>query len=261
MYVQVDSPTGSSWVPATSTVAGGEFGATFIDNEPVAALTWSIDHNLNTTSPIVQVYSGNQVMIPASIRSISVNRTEITFAAATAGRAIISTGVGGPTSASFALEAASARTASFAQTASVLSEMPHFIYASQSADVTGMGSFSTITNWTSNLSNGIPTNGQSFGLTAGKLYEITYGAAATFTDSTAVAQMAVVDTATQNPITEVMLILQSNQRATSETNANVISFLHRPAASQNIRVRVFTISAGTMTQRARGSFIKIVEIR
>ena len=52
-------------------------------------------------------------MIPASIRSVNVNRTEITFATATAGTAIVSTGVGGPTSASFAATSNLAATASY----------------------------------------------------------------------------------------------------------------------------------------------------
>jgi hypothetical protein len=118
LYIQAAGPSGSTWVPAVSSVADGTFGATYTDVEAVAATTWSIDHGLNTLTPIVQVYTGSQAMVPASIRSVNVNRTEITFATATAGTAILSTGVGGPTSASFAATSNLAVSASVAQTAS-----------------------------------------------------------------------------------------------------------------------------------------------
>jgi hypothetical protein len=130
MYIQVTTPTGSTWVPAVTTVAGSTFGATFKYTETSAATTWSIQHNLNTLTPIVQVYTGSQVIVPSTIRSVDANSSEITFAQATLGAAILSTGVGGPTSASFALVASDlvlARTASYANdTAAAAAGVPLF---------------------------------------------------------------------------------------------------------------------------------------
>ena len=54
-----------------------------------AAVTWSVAHNLNTSTPFVQVYAGSQMMIPASVRSVNSSSVEITFATATAGTAIV----------------------------------------------------------------------------------------------------------------------------------------------------------------------------
>jgi hypothetical protein len=119
MYIQVTTPTGSTWVPAVTTVAGSTFGATFKYTETSAATTWSIQHNLNTLTPIVQVYTGSQVIVPSTIRSVDANSSEITFAQATLGAAILSTGVGGPTSASFAASANVAQTASFLSTPTI----------------------------------------------------------------------------------------------------------------------------------------------
>jgi hypothetical protein len=113
LYIQVTSPTGSTYVPAVNSVAGGEYGATYRTN--AAGATWNINHNLNTTSPLVTVYSGSSVMIPDTITNTDANNTTITFAAAVSGSVVLSTGIGGPTSSSFALSTTSA---SFATTAS-----------------------------------------------------------------------------------------------------------------------------------------------
>jgi hypothetical protein len=110
LYVQISSPTGSTYVPATNTVAGGNYGATYVSQQ--GGPLWLIQHNLNTTTPLVTVYSGSAVMIPESIVSLDANNTRITFASDVTGTAILSTGIGGMTSASFALEAVSALTAS-----------------------------------------------------------------------------------------------------------------------------------------------------
>jgi hypothetical protein len=112
LYIQVTSPTGSTYVPATNTVAGGNYGATL--TYVATGSTWNINHNLNTRTPLITVYSGSSVMIPDSITSVDANNTTVTFSGSVAGTAILSTGVGGPTSASFALSSAFAITASYA---------------------------------------------------------------------------------------------------------------------------------------------------
>jgi hypothetical protein len=119
LYIQAAGPSGSTWVPATSTVAGGEYGATTDFTFATAATTWSINHGFGTTTPIVQFYTGSQMLIPASVRAVDANNLQVTFATATHGVAKVSTGVGGATSASFAVMASDLR---LARTASYLND-------------------------------------------------------------------------------------------------------------------------------------------
>jgi hypothetical protein len=119
LYIQVVGPTGSTYVPATNTVAGGNYGATYTFE--TTGSTWNINHNLNTTTPLVTVYSGSSVMIPASITSLDANNTRIIFSGSVAGTAILSTGIGNATtnnavSASFATTSSHAVTSSFVNT-------------------------------------------------------------------------------------------------------------------------------------------------
>jgi hypothetical protein len=127
LYIQVVGPTGSTYVPATNTVAGGEYGATLVTER--TGSEWTINHNLQTTTPIVIVYSGSSVMIPASIVSLDANNTKITFSGSVTGTAVLSTGIGNATaalattasyvvSASFASSASNATSASFSTSAS-----------------------------------------------------------------------------------------------------------------------------------------------
>jgi hypothetical protein len=95
LYIQVVTPTGSTYVPATNTVAGGNYGATFTSTN--TGSVWTIIHNLDTTTPLVTVYSGSSVMIPASITSTNANTTVITFSGSVTGTAILSTGIGNET--------------------------------------------------------------------------------------------------------------------------------------------------------------------
>ena len=62
-------------------------------DQTVPALEWTIDHNLNSNFPIVQVYdaSGNQV-IPDNINCSNVNRVTVTFNMPVAGVASITVG-------------------------------------------------------------------------------------------------------------------------------------------------------------------------
>jgi hypothetical protein len=112
LYIQSTILSGSSWVPAVSSVAGGNFGATFRNS--YSASVWTVNHNLGTTEPIVQIYSGSQIMIPASIVSLNAATSIITFAGIVSGSVVASTGVGGITSASYALTTPQATSASYA---------------------------------------------------------------------------------------------------------------------------------------------------
>ena len=95
LYIQVSSPTGSVYVPATNTVAGGNYGATLRTSR--VGSVWNINHNLNTTTPLVTVYSGSSVMIPETIRSVDANNTQITFNSSVNGSVVLSTGIGSET--------------------------------------------------------------------------------------------------------------------------------------------------------------------
>jgi hypothetical protein len=112
LYIQSTIRSGSSWVPAVSSVAGGNYGATYRNS--YSASVWTVVHNLGTKEPIVQVYSGSQVMIPASIVSADTTTSIITFAGIVSGSVVASTGVGGITSASYALTTPQATSASYA---------------------------------------------------------------------------------------------------------------------------------------------------
>jgi hypothetical protein len=115
LYVQVTSPTGSTYVPATNTVAGGNYGATYVLG--FTGSTWNVNHNLATRTPLVTVYSGSEVMIPASITSLDANNTRILFSGSVQGTAVLSTGIGNTTT-NNAVSASFATTSSFATTAS-----------------------------------------------------------------------------------------------------------------------------------------------
>jgi hypothetical protein len=115
LYVQVTSPTGSTYVPATNTVAGGQYGATYVFSGSGAV--WTINHNLGTRTPLITVYSGSSVMIPATITSPTAQTTLVTFSGSVAGTAILSTGIGNA-NIKLSESASIATSASFATTAS-----------------------------------------------------------------------------------------------------------------------------------------------
>lgn len=72
---------------------GGGGGGVFSYHQTSSAVTWSVTHNLNTYTPIVQVYDDNyNQIIPASISGSSVNTVQITFSTAETGYAVLTTG-------------------------------------------------------------------------------------------------------------------------------------------------------------------------
>ena len=109
LYIQVTEPTGSVWVPAVNSVAGSTFGATY--REAYSGSTWTVNHSLGTKTPIIQVYSGSSVMVPESIIATNNNQSVIKFASIVSGSVVASSGVGGATSSSFALNAVTASVA------------------------------------------------------------------------------------------------------------------------------------------------------
>lgn len=185
LYIQVAEPTGSNWVPAVSSVAGGEFGATVREN--YAGDSWVVNHNLGTTSPIIQIYSGSNQIIPADIQINNSNQLTVSLAEPISGSVVVSTGVGGPTSSSYAIQATSssyanqatsssyanqATSASFAET----TPLPIYAQYELSADETIVLTdwIGETAGWTNKISNGITESGGLFTLPAGKIFQICY---------------------------------------------------------------------------------------
>lgn len=86
--------------------------------QPTGSSTWTINHSLNTYTPLVDVYDFNyNQLIPASVSSISANTTRVTFSTSQSGYAIISKGSG--ISSQVAVSASFATTASYATSVGV----------------------------------------------------------------------------------------------------------------------------------------------
>ena len=261
LYIQAAGPSGSTWVPAVSSVADGTFGATYTDVETVAALTWSIDHGLNTLTPIVQVYTGSQVMVPASIRSVNVNRTEITFATATAGTAILSTGIGGPTSASFAA------TSNLAVTASYLDgELPTVIFARNSSGQsipTNTIPTTIMTGWT----NTIAQNASEWNRTTGVFTATKFG---TYSVSAAATYGPIVGTVGQQYNIAIVkngvdqsIVLRFVEEATSISRATgVVSAIVSLSPGDTMTVNLYHVlgSSRALVASLSQNFLNIEEI-
>jgi len=73
-----------AWIPLTG------INTTYVHDQTSSSNTWTITHNLNTGSPIVQVYddSGNMI-IPGSVEPTSNNVIVIEFNTSQLGRAIV----------------------------------------------------------------------------------------------------------------------------------------------------------------------------
>jgi hypothetical protein len=108
----------SGLVESASYAATASFANSFPDQgfnftQTVGTASWTVNHNLNSFTPLVDVYDStyNQ-LIPASVSSVSANTTQITFSTAQAGYAIVSKGSG--ISSQTAISASFATTASYA---------------------------------------------------------------------------------------------------------------------------------------------------
>ena len=80
---------------ATGSGGGGGGGAAVTHTQAAAANTWTFNHNLNTLTPLLQVYDLNyEQIIPNEVVSISAFTSEIRFDYTQAGYAVASTGGG-----------------------------------------------------------------------------------------------------------------------------------------------------------------------
>jgi len=81
---------------ASITISGGGTavqGASVQFSQPTASTTWSINHAINSRTPVVEVYDSNyNVIIPTGIQNPAPYQTNIFFEISQSGHAIISTG-------------------------------------------------------------------------------------------------------------------------------------------------------------------------
>lgn len=119
----VFGPFGSNSVVSSSYALTASFALNVSDNgfiytQGSPSDTWTINHSLQTTVPLVQVYdSSYSQIIPSSITAVNANVVELTFAYPLTGYAIISKGSGvssvSAVSSSYALTASYASTVGF----------------------------------------------------------------------------------------------------------------------------------------------------
>lgn len=88
LWICADIEAGNpAWIPMTSQMDS------HIHTQTEAADEWVIDHNLNCTTPAVQVYDANyQMVFPDEVAAVTNNQTKITFATPTVGRVIFIVG-------------------------------------------------------------------------------------------------------------------------------------------------------------------------
>ena len=94
-FTKGDSTTFSLTVVTGSGGGGGVGGSAVTHTQASAANTWTFNHNLNTLTPLLQVYDLNyEQIIPNEVVSISAFTSEIRFDYTQAGYAVASTGGG-----------------------------------------------------------------------------------------------------------------------------------------------------------------------
>jgi hypothetical protein len=75
------------WIPMTREITA------YTHAQPTAALTWTIDHGMNTNSVQVQVFDdSSRVVIPDQIQVLSPNTVQVSLSTAAIGRAVVLTG-------------------------------------------------------------------------------------------------------------------------------------------------------------------------
>ena len=87
VYICVGSGQLPVWVPLTREITA------YTHSQPDASSTWTINHDLNTTSVNVQVFdASSRMVIPAEIETTSPTVVTVMFGTAQAGRAVIVSG-------------------------------------------------------------------------------------------------------------------------------------------------------------------------
>jgi hypothetical protein len=88
VWIAVEITNGiATWVPLTNEINA------YVHAQAVASASWNITHNLQSGTPVVQVYDElNQQVIPDEVEPASQNAVTVTFNSAMTGRAIVLVG-------------------------------------------------------------------------------------------------------------------------------------------------------------------------
>lgn len=88
VYICVqDVPAPAVWIPLTREIT------VYTHDQSVSSDTWTVNHNLNTTSINVQVYgSNNKLLIPDEVEILNPNQISITFSDSIQGKAVVVSG-------------------------------------------------------------------------------------------------------------------------------------------------------------------------
>lgn len=86
VWICVEVETGVlAWVPLTPITN------TYVHEQETASASWTVTHNLNTTTPVVQVFNSIDMsqVIPETVEPVDANSLTITFGTGVAGRAVV----------------------------------------------------------------------------------------------------------------------------------------------------------------------------
>ena len=88
VYICVqDVPAPAVWIPLTREIT------VYTHDQSVSSDTWTVNHNLNTTSINVQVYgTNNKLLIPDEVEILNPNQISITFSDSIQGKAVVVSG-------------------------------------------------------------------------------------------------------------------------------------------------------------------------
>lgn len=88
VYICVqDVPAPAVWIPLTREIT------VYTHDQSVSSDTWTVNHNLNTTSVNVQVYgTNNKLLIPDEVEILNPNQISITFSDSIQGKAVVVSG-------------------------------------------------------------------------------------------------------------------------------------------------------------------------
>jgi hypothetical protein len=103
----------ASWAH-TASVAISILDQGYVHTQSTPSVTWNIPHNLNTLTPLVDVYTSDYYqVIPQEVYSTGLNNAVVVFPTAISGFAILSKGSGTAVSSSYALSASFAANTPF----------------------------------------------------------------------------------------------------------------------------------------------------
>lgn len=93
LYICVEITNGLPfWVPLTNEINS------YTHIQDSASVTWNVNHNMGTTTPLIQIYDENSSqIIPEEIIAVDANNSTVTLSSAATGRAVVMYGniVGG----------------------------------------------------------------------------------------------------------------------------------------------------------------------